>query len=94
MIRPIEVESREGFRLWLRYDDGAEGEVALSDFAGRGVFEAWMRPGVFESVRIAESGALEWPGGIDICGDALYMRLTDKSPEEVFPKLKSVRVDA
>ena len=42
MIRPIEAAAREGFRLWLRYDDGASGEVDLSDLAGRGVFAAWI----------------------------------------------------
>ena len=45
MIRPIEVEPRDGFRIWLRYSDGATGEVDLSDVAGRGVFETWNEPG-------------------------------------------------
>ena len=56
----------------------------LSDLAGRGVFEAWEDPAFFDAVRISESGALEWPGGVDICGDAVYLRLTGKAPEEVF----------
>ena len=33
MIRPIEVEAREGFRIWLRYSDVASGEVDLSHLA-------------------------------------------------------------
>ena len=37
--RPVEVKPLENFRIWLRYDDGTEGEVNLSDVAGRGVFE-------------------------------------------------------
>ena len=93
-MRPTEVKPQAGYRLWLRYQDGAEGTVDLSDLAGRGVFEGWNDANVFQAVRVGESGALEWPGGIDLCGDALYMRLTGKAPDEVFPSLRSATVDA
>ena len=36
MIRPIAVEARKRFRIWLRYSDGAAGEIDLSHVAGRG----------------------------------------------------------
>jgi hypothetical protein len=55
--------------------------VDLSDFAGRGVFEAWNDPKVFRAVRLSDNGALERPGGIDLCGDSLYMRVTGKAPD-------------
>ena len=51
MIRPIEVEAREGYRIWLRYSDGSSGEIDLSHLAGRGVFAAWDEPGRFQQVR-------------------------------------------
>ena len=60
----------------------------LADIAGRGVFTQWLREGVFESVKISSSGALEWPGELDLCPDTIYMRLTGKTPEQVFPLLK------
>ena len=37
MARPVAVQALPHFRLWLRYDDGIEGEIDLSDLAGRGV---------------------------------------------------------
>lgn len=92
--RPVLVKALENFRIWLRYDDGTEGEVDLSDVAGRGVFKAWNDPAFFNAVRLGSHGALEWGADIDICPDAMYLRLTGKSPEEVFPALKSVHADA
>lgn len=89
MFRPIDVRAEKNYQLWLRYDDGSEGRVDLSDLAGHGVFNAWSDPAVFEAVQISKSDAIEWPGGLDLCGDALYMRLTGKSPEEVLPKLRT-----
>ena len=94
MFKIVEVKPLQGYRLWLRYEDGVEGEVDLSDIAGRGVFAAWNERGFFESVRIDESGALAWGDQLDLCPDALYLRLTGKTPEEVLPKLKSREVHA
>ena len=94
MFKIVEVKALQGYRLWLRYEDGVEGEVDLSDLAGRGVFAAWNEREFFESVRIDESGALAWGDSLDLCPDALYLRLTGKTPEEVFPKLKSSEVHA
>jgi hypothetical protein len=75
------------FRLFLRFDDGTAGTVDLSEFAGHGVFAAWNESGIFQQVRVTEQGAVEWPGEIDLCPDALYLRLTGKSPEDLFPSL-------
>ena len=76
------------FAIEVSFDDGAQGVVDLADLAGRGVFSQWLKEGVFESVKITGSGALEWPGELDLCPDSIYMRLTGKTPEEVFPILK------
>jgi hypothetical protein len=92
--RPVAVKPRPDYRIWLRYDDGMEGEVDLSDLAGRGVFARWTDPDVFRSVRVGAHGAIEWDADIDLCPDALYMRLTGKSPEELLPALRSAHADA
>ena len=89
-----EIAPKDGYRLFLRYDDGACGEVDLSSYVGRGVFAAWLKPGVFEQVALAKAGHPEWPGQIDLCPDALYMKLTGKSPDEVFPTIHKLLVHA
>ena len=94
MPKPIEVKALAAWRIWLRYDDGTEGPVDLSDLAGRGVFEAWGDPAFFRSVRLGSHGAVEWGPDIDLCPDALYLRLTGKSPEELFPALRSLHASA
>ena len=58
MIRPIAVEPRDGYRIWLRYSDGAAGEIDLSHLAGQGVFAAWENRACFAAVRLAEHGAI------------------------------------
>lgn len=94
MKKVIDVRALHDYRLWLRFDDGTQGEIDVSDLAGRGVCEAWADPEVFRQVSVDESGAVVWPGDIDLCPDALYLRLTGKPVEDVFPGLKTTSVDA
>jgi hypothetical protein len=78
-IRPTAVAPLEGYRIWLRYSNGVAGELDLSDLAGRGVFSAWSDREFFEGVRLDSYGAITWGADVDLCPDALYMWLTDKS---------------
>lgn len=94
MPKPIVVKPLANFSIWLTYDDGAEGSVDLSDLAGRGVFLAWNDPARFRDVRLGSHGAIEWGSDIDLCPDAMYLRLTGKSAEDLFPLLKSSHADA
>lgn len=72
----VDVEARPNYRLWVRFADGVEGEVDLSDLVGKGVFSAWEDPDVFRSVEIdEESGTVVWPGELDLAPDALHKEL-------------------
>ena len=88
MARPTTVESRDGYRIWLRYSDGAAGEVDLSHLAGRGVFAAWNDRTCFEAVRVTADGGIAWGEDIELCPDTLYIRLTGKSVEEVMSRAR------
>jgi hypothetical protein len=81
MVRATRVKALPNFRIWLRYNDGVEGEVDLSDLAGRGVFAAWNDAAFFDAVRLGAHGAIEWSPEIDICPDSMYLRLTGKTVE-------------
>ena len=80
------------FCVDLTFDDGVRGIVDLSHHAGEGIFAAWNDPEVFRSARIGAFGELAWGEDIDLCPDALYLEVTGKHPEDVFPNLK--RIDA
>jgi hypothetical protein len=67
------IQTRPGYRLWVRFAGGVEGEVDLSDLVGKGVFARWEDSREFERAFVdQESGAVAWPGGIDLAPDALY----------------------
>ena len=88
MIKPISVTALPKYRIHIAFSDGVEGEVDLSDLVGQGIFEAWKDQGFFERVHIGSGRQIQWSDEIELCPDAVYMRLTSKTPEELFPRLK------
>ncbi|MEW6756150.1 MAG: DUF2442 domain-containing protein, partial [Candidatus Latescibacterota bacterium] len=86
--RVTRARALDRYRLDLTFDDGSQGTVDLSHLAGRGVLRLWDEPGAFESVRIGGGGELLWGDELDLCPDALYLRVTGKSPESAFPGLR------
>ncbi len=93
MLRDIvEVVARPGHRLFLRFEDGVSGEIALSDRVPfEGVFAALRDPAEFARVRVnPELGTVVWPNGADLDPDVLYAAISGRplSPEV---KLAAVR---
>lgn len=87
-MKVVFADALPDFRLFLRFADGTEGIADLSAIAGKGVFEAWLQPGVFGQVPVTSYGAVAWPGELDLCPDTLYLEVTGKRPEDLFPSLK------
>ncbi len=70
------VQALPEYRLALRFADGVEGEVDLSELVGQGVFAAWRDPAIFGAAFIdRESGTVAWPGGIDLAPDQLHREI-------------------
>jgi hypothetical protein len=82
------VKVLAGYRLELIFDDGISGVVDLSALVGKGVFAQWRDRSAFGQVRIGSSGELTWGDAIDLCPDALYLKVTGKKPEDIFPGLR------
>ena len=70
-----------GHRLWLRFDDGVEGEL---DFARilkfRGFFAPLRDPAYFAKASVhPEAGVVTWPHGVDVDTLVLYSKVTGRS---------------
>jgi hypothetical protein len=65
--RIVECEPRPDYRVWIRFDDGLEGEVDLSDLVGQGVFAAWESVEFFNQVYVdPKSDTIAWGEDIDL----------------------------
>ena len=90
MPKPVEVKPLNDYRLRIKFSDGIEGIVDLSEFAGKGVFERWDDYREFQKVHIGPGGEVVWSDEIDLCPDALYLKVTHQKPEDLFPKLREL----
>ena len=88
LIKPIRVQALPKYRIYLEFSDGTKGEVDLSDLAGKGVFQVWGDYNFFEQVHLGKNREIKWNDEIELSADSLYLQLTGKSPEELFPKLR------
>lgn len=88
MHRIVSVSAGSGFQLYIAFDNGISGIVDVAYLAGHGVFEIWNDRKAFEAVTIGDCGELRWGTSVDLCPDSLYLRLTGKKPQEIFPNLK------
>jgi hypothetical protein len=84
----LEAFPRDGYKVCLKFNDGITGEVDLSPLVGKGVFALWNDTENFKKFVVEDGRRLEWAGEIDLDADSLYMKLTGKKPEELFPSLK------
>lgn len=80
VVRVVEVEPVGGYRIRLRFEDGAEGSVDVSTlipFAND--YERLRDPDFFRQVAIEkEFGSIVWPGDLDVDPYTLYAEATGK----------------
>ncbi len=94
MTRPVAVKALKDYKIWIEYSNGVSGVVDLSAYVGKGVFKRWIDYSEFEKIKIGSSGELDWGDDIDLCPDAMYLKLTGKKPEDIFPNLKKSEINA
>ncbi len=61
---PHVVEGRyvAGYTIWLRFTDGAEGEVDLTEELRGPIFEPLRNPELFRQFVVQDSGVAQWRG--------------------------------
>ena len=84
MLRDIvEAKATGGHRIYLRFEDGVDGEIDLGEIIDfKGVFEPLRDPAEVAKVRVEpDSGTISWPNGADLDPDVLYSELSGKPIE-------------
>lgn len=89
MVKLVKVTPHAGFEIHLEYDDGTSGKVDLSHLIGRGVFKALRETAVFDRVTVGEHGEVRWSDNLELCADSLYLQITGKPAEDLFPSLRA-----
>ncbi len=89
MHKPVEVKAKRNYTIWVRYEDGSQGDVDLSHLVGKGVFNAWEKDIDFNEVYIdEESGAIAWSENLELCPDSIYYKINQLDPQEQMMKEK------
>ena len=86
----VEARSVGGCNLYLRFEDGVDGEIDLSSLIEfKGVFAPLCDVREIAKVRVDPGqGTVSWPNGADLDPDVLYAVLTGQPLD---PKSASVR---
>ena len=78
MNKSTKVKRLDGYRIWIEFEDGVQGEIDLSGYAGRGVWRTWEDRSFFESVRLKPYRAIGWDDddNLDMCADWVYAKVS------------------
>ncbi|MFP3920368.1 MAG: DUF2442 domain-containing protein [Dichotomicrobium sp.] len=75
-VHLLDAKHAGGYRVWLRFADGLEGEIDLTDELWGPVFEPLKDEAAFAKLRFdAELRTVVWPNGADFAPEFLRMRL-------------------
>ena len=81
MIKEIvDVRVLDGYRLFLRFEDGMQGEVDVAKLVKfEGVFAPLKEWEFFDKARLdPELGTVVWPNGADLDPPVLYSQVSGK----------------
>jgi hypothetical protein len=77
LLHIVEAEYIGDYRIWLRFDDGAEGEVDLAGELGGPVFQPLRNLNTFRQFRLhPELRTIVWPNGADFAPEFLRSKLS------------------
>ena len=81
----VDVQPLEGYQLHLRFDDGVEGIVDISQIIEfTGIFTPLKNPDYFAKVRVNHDlGTIQWENEADLDPVVLYARITGQEPSHL-----------
>ena len=76
MFDIVEARYVTGHTVWLRFEDGTQGEIDLAAELWGPVFEPLRDPDYFKQVRLnPDIGTIVWPNGADFSPEFLYEKV-------------------
>ena len=82
-----EAEYRGDYRIWLKFEDGTEGEVDLEKELWGEVFQSLKDKSRFSEFCLNEEfGTIVWPNGADLAPEFLYQQLCPNYALKPTPK--------
>jgi hypothetical protein len=81
--------------LKITFNDGVNGVFPVEPARRGGVFLKLLDPRVFNAVTVnPDFGCVEWPGGVDLCPDAMHQAMTGSESEAERYSATALREDA
>ena len=77
-MQVTEVNYLSNYTLYIKFEDGVEGAVNLSDLVEKGVFQTLKQPSVF-STAYSTGASVAWSDDLEIDSDYLYLEITGKT---------------
>ena len=83
MNRIISAKALPGYRLKVAFEDGLSGFFDVEPERRGGVFLKLLDANIFNAVTVnPDFGCVEWPGGVDLCPDAMHQAMASESEKE------------
>jgi len=90
MIRIAQAEAVGSLKVKLTFENGVVGTVDFAELAASPLFGSLKNDEFFKGVSIVRDGrALAWGKELEICADSLFLKITRKKAEDIFPKTKA-----
>ena len=78
--RVADMRHASGYKVWLKFEDGREGEIDLEGELWGEVFEPLREQDLFKTVELnRELNTICWGNGADFAPEFLYDSLTGKN---------------
>jgi hypothetical protein len=77
----------DGYRLEVTFENGERRIFDVKPYLQRGVFVRLQNRATFQAARVV-AGSVEWPGGLDLSYDTLYLEslsITEATVAEMEP---------
>jgi len=76
MFDVVEARHIDNYTVWLRFEDGTEGEVDLSAELYGPIFEPLKDGAFFRRLFVnSDTGTIEWPNKADFAPEFLYEKV-------------------